>query len=135
MKIKSVDKHLKELLKDPVFKKEYLKDKKRLKGVIKNMKDRERKIREILVDLLSAIRDKDLLTQTNSIANNVLLATSALLELFPKELSVEEIYDIISLSCVSQIKLVNSVNRAIRDMKDLAKALHERIYEHTISYR
>ena len=47
MKIESVDKHLKELLKDPVFKKEYLKDKKRLKGVIKgvikNMKDRERK--------------------------------------------------------------------------------------------
>jgi len=42
MKIKSVDKHLRELLKDPVFKKEYLKDKKRLKGVIKNMKDRER---------------------------------------------------------------------------------------------
>jgi len=40
MKIKSVDKHLKELLKDPVFKKEYLKDKKKLRMVVEALHER-----------------------------------------------------------------------------------------------
>lgn len=42
-------------------------------------------------------------------------------------LTEKEIYDIISLSCASQIKLLasNTVEKAIQDMKDLAQAIHK----------